>query len=228
MTSPAVGTRARILQAAGPVFAEKGYRKATVREICQAAGVNLAAINYYFGDKERLYIETVKCAHEMRVRQVPLRQWPDGTAPSIKLRAFVETLVTRMVGPEEAPWQATIMLHEILQPTAACKELVDDFFRPHFERLLGILDEILPADTPAFKRRQIGFSIVGQCVYFRVAGEIVTMLVPEEELSAHYSASQLADQIVNFSFAALGLAPSLGRQALTDAHQTEPSVTHDS
>ena len=119
------------------------------------------------------------------------------------------------------------MLREMLQPTAACKELVDDFFRPHFDRLLGILDEILPADTPAHRRRQTGFSIVGQCVYYRVAGEIVSMLVPGDERSEHYSASQLADQIVDFSLAALGLAPSLGREALPDAPQTKPSVTSD-
>ena len=88
-----------------------------MREICQAAGVNLAAINYYFGDKERLYIETVKRAHEMRVQQVPLPRWSADTPPSIKLRGFIETLVTRMVGLEEAPWQARLMLREILQPT---------------------------------------------------------------------------------------------------------------
>ena len=51
-------TRENLLLAAGKVFADKGYEKATVREICKAAGVsNLAAVNYYFGDKERLYIE---------------------------------------------------------------------------------------------------------------------------------------------------------------------------
>ena len=54
-------TRERLLEAASRVFAEKGYEKATVREICTAAKVsNLAAVNYYFGDKERLYIESVK------------------------------------------------------------------------------------------------------------------------------------------------------------------------
>ena len=202
--------RSRILQAAGPVFAEKGFRKATVREICQVADVNLAAINYYFGDKERLYIETVKRAHEIRVQQVPLREWSDDTPPSIKLRGFIETLVTRMVGLEEAPWQARLMLREILQPTAACKELVDDFFRPHFDRLLTILDEILPADTPPHKRRQIGFSIVGQIVYYRVAGEIVSMLVTEDELKQHYAVAQLVDHIMDFSLAALGLGAPTG------------------
>ncbi len=55
--------RTRILNTAGPIFAHKGYEAATVREICDQAEVNLASVNYYFGGKERLYIETVKRAH---------------------------------------------------------------------------------------------------------------------------------------------------------------------
>lgn len=196
-------TRTRILRAAGPVFAKKGFRQATVRDICQLAGVNVAAVNYYFGDKERLYIESVKLAHQMRIQQVPLPDWPRGTAPEQKIREFIRNLVTRMVGLEQAPWQARLMLREVLQPTAACKALVDDYFRPHFDRLLVILDELLPADTPAHRRRQIGFSIVGQCVYYRMAGDIVSMIVPEDELAEHYSVSRLADHIADFSLAAL-------------------------
>ena len=44
----------QILNAAGEVFAIKGFKDATIREISAQAGVNLAAINYHFGDKERL------------------------------------------------------------------------------------------------------------------------------------------------------------------------------
>ena len=68
---PRDDTRQRILAAAGPIFATEGYERATVRDICDAAGVNLASVNYYFGEKERLYIESVKEAHRMRADQVP-------------------------------------------------------------------------------------------------------------------------------------------------------------
>ena len=75
----AVEPRERILSAAGQEFALNGFEAATVRDICLAAGVNVAAVNYYFGDKRRLYIESVKHAHEQRVRQVPLPEWAAGT-----------------------------------------------------------------------------------------------------------------------------------------------------
>jgi AcrR family transcriptional regulator len=44
-------TRRQILNIAGEIFAEKGFPSTTVRLICQRAGVNLAAVNYYFGEK---------------------------------------------------------------------------------------------------------------------------------------------------------------------------------
>ena len=59
-------TRQRILESAGKCFAAKGFASTTVREVCAAAGVNVAAINYHFGDKRRLYVEAVKHAHGHR------------------------------------------------------------------------------------------------------------------------------------------------------------------
>lgn len=48
-------TRRRILSAALRVFAAEGYDGASTRALARAAGVNLPAIQYYFGSKEGLY-----------------------------------------------------------------------------------------------------------------------------------------------------------------------------
>ena len=48
-------TKAKLLEAAGEEFADKGFEKATIRGICELAGANIAAVNYHFGDKEQLY-----------------------------------------------------------------------------------------------------------------------------------------------------------------------------
>ena len=49
-------TRERLLEAAGAVFAERGFRDATIREICERANAkNVAAVHYHFGEKEELY-----------------------------------------------------------------------------------------------------------------------------------------------------------------------------
>ena len=90
--------RGRILSAAGQEFAEKGFEAATIRDICTLAAVNVAAVNYYFGDKHRLYIESVRHAHEERSQQVPLPEWVDGTPPVKKLRDFIGNMLQRMLG----------------------------------------------------------------------------------------------------------------------------------
>jgi TetR/AcrR family transcriptional regulator, regulator of cefoperazone and chloramphenicol sensitivity len=59
-----VATRKRLLAAAGRVFAEKGYRDATIAEICRLAGTNIASVNYHFSDKESLYREASRFNEE--------------------------------------------------------------------------------------------------------------------------------------------------------------------
>jgi AcrR family transcriptional regulator len=206
---PADDPRERILLAAGREFAERGYEAATVREICAAAGVNVAAVNYYFGDKQRLYIESVKHAHEERLRQVPQPDWAPGTPATEKLRGFIGNLLERMLGGGQAPWQVKLMMREVLQPTEACRELVEDYIRPHFSLLLGILDELVGGALPASELRRVGLSIIGQCFLYRAAGEVVAMLVPSGEIDAFHTPRTIADHVTRFSLAALGRIPPL-------------------
>lgn len=201
--------RERILAAAGREFAEHGYEAATVRDICAAAGANVAAVNYYFGDKQRLYIESVKHAHESRVRQVPQPDWAPGTPPAVKLRDFVGNLVERMLGGGQAPWQVNLMMREVLHPTEACRELVEDYIRPHFGILLGIIDELVGGSLPPAELRRIGLSIVGQCFLYRAAGEVVAMLVPAEEVERLHAPPRLAEHVTRYALAALGRVPPL-------------------
>ena len=201
--------RTRILNAAGPIFAHKGYETATVREICDQAEVNLASVNYYFGGKERLYIETVKRAHPITLSEIHVPDWPSGTQPETKLRDFIHAMMKRMVEVKTAPWQHHLLMREMHQPTAACRELVQGYFRTEFRILLDILDEILPSDTPQHRRHQIGFSVVGQCVHYKVGGHVIAMLIDEDELKEHYSTEQIAEHIAEMCLAALGVVPPL-------------------
>jgi AcrR family transcriptional regulator len=205
--------RERLLLAAGREFAERGYDAATVRDICAAAGVNVAAVNYYFGDKQRLYIESVKHAHEERVRQVPLPEWPAGTPAARKLHDFVDNLLERMLGLGQPPWQVQLMMRETLQPTAACRELVEDYIRPHFAVLVAVLDELAEGRLAEAELRRVGMSIVGQCFLYRAAGDVVAMLVPPDELESLHAPVRLADHVTRFALAALGAGPPLAGPA---------------
>ena len=196
-------TKSRILFAAGPIFARKGFKQATVREICDAAKVNLASINYYFGDKQQLYIDTVVLAREQRAKQFPYPSWSDDTLPDVKLRQFVGMLLKRVVVMQTIPWQVQLLMREILNPTEACKQLVEDYFRPIFDRLLSIVDELAEQPLPKFRRTQIGFSIIGQCLHYRFSAGVISMMVNEDQRHECFDWEELTNHITEFSLAAI-------------------------
>jgi AcrR family transcriptional regulator len=201
--------RERILSAAGCEFAERGYDAATIRDICAAAGVNVAAVNYYFGDKRRLYIESVKHAHESRVRQVPLPEWDSSVPAERRLHDFVDNMLERMLGLGQPPWQVRLMMREVLQPTEACRELVEDYIRPHFAVLVAILDDLAAGRLSQPELRRVALSIIGQCFLYRAAGDVVGMLVPADEIERLHTPSRLAEHVTRYALAALGRVPPL-------------------
>ena len=196
-------TKQRILLAAGPIFANKGFRAATVREICDSAQVNLASINYYFGDKRQLYIDTVIHARKMRVQQVPFPKWEPDTTAEQRLEDFISLLLNRIVALKTAPWQVRLVMREVLQPTDACRQMVDDYFRPFLEALMTIIDEIVGRRLSEHRRLQIAFSVVGQCMYYRFAGDVATMMIDGADLEPEFEIDELARHITEFSMAAL-------------------------
>jgi TetR/AcrR family transcriptional regulator, regulator of cefoperazone and chloramphenicol sensitivity len=84
------GTRERILETAGRVFVDKGYENTTIRDICSEAGANVAAINYYFGDKHRLYIMVLaKWMEDFVVRYDRTEGTSPASSPEERLRAYI-------------------------------------------------------------------------------------------------------------------------------------------
>lgn len=202
--TPPDDTQTRLLEAAGRVFAERGFEAATVREICRGADVqNIAAINYYFGDKETLYHEAVKVAFKGHGPVVVRPVFPEGTPAAVKLRKFIETFAAELIGEHREPWHFQLMSRELAQPTAGCLAFVRDFARPHFEVLTAILREIRPgADLETINL--IALSIVGQVIHHRCARTIIAQLVGDEECG-RYTAERVGQHIADFSLAALGL-----------------------
>ena len=196
-------TKQKILLAAGPIFAKRGFRASTVREICDAAQVNLASINYYFGDKQQLYIDAVVYARQMRAKQVPIPKWDRDTEPEEKLRDFIGILLSRTGAMKSAPWQVRLLIREVLQPTDACRKLVEEYFRPFLEMLMSIIDEVVETRLPDQQRLQLAFSIVGQCMYYRFSGDVAQMIIEDKGFDSYFDIDHLTHHITEFSMGAL-------------------------
>jgi len=197
--------RQRLLEAAGEIFSERGFEGATVRQICQRAAVNLAAVSYYFRDKEHLYMATVKeaaCAMPLQLRDRP---WPTDLPASDKLRLFIRTMLAHLMDKNKPAWHTRIMMRELAHPTQACTDWVRDYIAPTAAVLNEILAELLPTDLPRWKRFMVAFSIVGQCLYYLQNRPVAKLLVGDDDYH-WFDEERIADHIAQFSLAALGVA----------------------
>ena len=190
--------RDRIVDVAGELFAERGFEATTVRDICQAADANIAAVNYYFGDKQRLYVEAVVRAHRWRMERVKLPEWNADTPPEAKLADFIKTFIRRVRSGPGDTWHTRLIMREIGNPSAACAELVQSSIRPQFEILLTILRELLPAEIDEEKLRLTAFSVVGQCLFYHFADPVIRNLLSDEDYAA-LEIDKLAAHITEFS-----------------------------
>jgi len=201
-------TRRQLLEAAGAVFAEFGFRNATVREICRRAGANVAAVNYHFRDKETLYIEVLRYAHSRALAKYPPLLDVAATAPPAeKLRAFVKSFLLRIFDKGPGSWHGKIMSREMIEPTAALDSLVAERMRPMAGLLWQIVAGILDCPLNDERVRRYAFSIVSQCVFYHHCGPVVARLFPKQQSLDQAGIEQLADHITEFSLAAMKHLP---------------------
>ena len=197
--------RQRLLLAAEELFARRGFDGATVRQICDAAGMNVASVNYHFGDKERLYVETTKNAHCCSTNNAPMPEFPATMPAAEKLRLLIGHMVEHMTTTIR-PSAMQLLMRELSHPTPAAHAVVEDFIRPMAFTLRDIVRELLP-QMPEKQRLMIGFSVVGQCLYYRQNPAVSRMLFGDEAMDA-LKTDAIAEHIMRFTFAALGLAKS--------------------
>lgn len=158
-------TRELLLEAAGHVFAEKGFDRATGKEICERAGANAAAINYYFGGIEGLYAAVLRLAHNRVVSvdhlQALVAEKPDARS---QLEAILGMFVRVVTGPASSSWMFRVIGREVVAPSQVFSEMRDKEIFPKLRILRPIVAELmeLPENHPAVARACI--SIVAPCV----------------------------------------------------------------
>ena len=196
-------TRTRVVEAAGPIFAAKGYRSATVREICDAADVGLASVNYHFRDKQRLYLRVVEQAYDyVREHRPPEPVHPPGTEPAERLRSWILRVTTHVMTLPQDAWQDRLFNRELLDPTPACEALLRTRLIDDIKPLMDILEEMTPPATPRHELWRIAFSVFGQCLFYDTHRRLVHLLVGD---SPEYQAERVANHVTRMCLAFLGV-----------------------
>ena len=201
-------TRERLLSAAGEVFAERGYRRATVREICRRAGVNPASVNYHFKSKEDLYADVLESAYRQARQKYPDADAAgDADAAENRLFRFVRTFLLRILDEGRPAWFGKLMAREIVEPTGALDRVIDRAIRPLHASLGEIVREILGRGAGEAEIRRHVFGILGQCLFYRHARHVIARLYPD----VRYDAAEIertAAHISSVSLAALKQTPA--------------------
>jgi len=193
----------RLLQVAVEVFAECGFREATVREICCRANVNVASVNYYFRSKEALYSQALAFAFREANRLHPQDAALDKSLPpEQRLALFIKNFLHKLLDDSHLGLHSKLISREIADPTKALDEIMQSAIISQFVLLQEIIQQILGAQTEEMIVQRCLLSIFGQCLMFKHSRSIIDRLYPQ--LIADESAIQASSEhITQFSLAAL-------------------------
>jgi TetR/AcrR family transcriptional regulator, regulator of cefoperazone and chloramphenicol sensitivity len=191
-------TRDKLIEAAGEVFAERGYRAATIREICGRAGANVAAVNYTFGDKMGLYTEVLR--HSVRAAQTAAMHaaLDSKLSPEEIIQGVIRARLMSLCREARPDWQIRLVMHEFSHPTPAMGRVVDEGMRPIYDHMRRAVAKIigLPADHET-TRLSVN-SIVGQILFYTFSRPVLSHLQPELKLTPN-QLERIADHITDFS-----------------------------
>jgi AcrR family transcriptional regulator len=159
----AARTRKSLLTAASEIFAEKGYRDATIAEISERAGANVAAISYHFGGKEALYGEAWRYAFRESIKSHPPDGGVDESAPAEqRLTGQITAVIWRI--NDDRNREFWISYKEMANPTGLLDEVMEEEIKPFRRSTLSLVREVLGPEHSEKEVRFCATSIVGLCV----------------------------------------------------------------
>ena len=169
--------RGRLLWEATRIFSDKGFAKASTREICQAAGLNVASIHYYFGDKAGLY-RAVLCK--------PLEDLGEGfnqfDEPGLPLRESLSRFMAALLCPwgqdELSTWLMRLHLREMVEPTPDYKDVMARHIQPYHLRLVNLLARHAGAARADDALHQLAFALVAIVHNYGMSREFMQILAP--------------------------------------------------
>lgn len=190
-------TKTRIIDAAGRLFAERGYAETTSKEICERAKTNITGVNYHFGSREGLYHIVLKAMHDYLISSANVIEIARSSlSPKQKLEKFLDTLFDTNLKSDS--WQVRLWAREVVSPSALpMEDMADD---SKFYIVRGFISEItgIPPGEPALE----------VCFLNVMAPFMVLLITGQKKHSPHgrifmERPAKLATEVKEFIFAGL-------------------------
>lgn len=225
-STQAPDTRQRLIEAAARLFAARGFKHVSVREICsEAGGANVAAINYYFRDKAGLYRELLESRLALWVKERKrhadsLRGKPASEQLHLYIRWFLGNILIECEDEQDVLF-AKILNWEIVDPTPDFALIVEQGMKPNFERLAEIVREImgLPAHHPAVMNCTM--STMGMCMTYASAKRMREYFMPGGFKFTREVIDGIAQHVTQFALAGIRAAGEAERHAAAGRNQAK-------
>lgn len=189
--------RQQLLLAGLRLFSEKGFARTSLRDLAKAADCNIAAISYYFGDKDGLY---------RAVFTEPLgkpsddigRYLPSHLSLRESLQGFMSGFLAPLKAGELSRQAMRLHFREMVEPTGRWAEQIDTDIRPAHAALTEVLRRHLGAPKADDDVHRLAFSITGLAVQMFISRDVIDALRPK--LIASPSAIDAwTEQLVSFA-----------------------------
>lgn len=196
-------TRSAIIEAAGELFAEKGFNGVTVRDITNKAQANLSALNYHFGTKEGLYHEVVLDACKANALTPQQREQLLAIDPVKALYVLVDEVVREYRKQGSTNWRLVIITRESRNPSFAFDDVVKDYYIPESNFIAEIIGRAVhktPTDD------QVRFALITMLALTETFGlydQLVGAIAPGFDAHAK-DGEGLATRIVHLILKAAG------------------------
>ena len=204
------------MEAAGRLFAARGFDGVSTRELARAAKVNISAITYYFGGKDGLYHavlrqligETAPLFDPMvaRLEAGAAASGNDKEKLAELLTWFVQALLTGILSDPKIRWQMPLVMREFQQPSAGFDVLFAERINPMHNAIAKLVAGAKGIEASSTEAILITATVIGQCMAFGFARAVIFARTGWEEYTDE-NRSEIIATVTSGILGMLGLAP---------------------
>ncbi len=223
-------TKSSLLSTAEKLFTKKGYSSVSTREIAEDAGVNLAAIQYHFGSKSKLFMETVNqmmqsspCANSLSEINFTAENREEAVK---KLGIVIRIFLNYFLKPSEKN-ACRLVIREILSETTEDPELTETLVTTFTEKFSKPLEDSLclllckiNKDFSEMQTREHARSILGQCVFYASHHPFLKK-IDRKDFSKSPHLENTTEHVIRFSLRALGCEEKLINKTITETFKND-------
>jgi len=151
-------TRAKIIEAAGQLFAVRGFHGVTVRDIAKKADIHFSLLNYHFKGKDALYREVLLHACRSALMSPEERDYLQDLDPQEALFLFAKETINIYSKQPAFSWKLAIIDREFWEPSPVFEEVFEEYIKPETDFIAEIISRISGKPKESLDVR---FSIIG-------------------------------------------------------------------